>query len=362
MLSTAVFMSGLVCLAAATDQSSTSFTTGAKISQPNIVFFLTDDQDQVLGGSFPPTAPGGATPMPRTNELLVQSGVMAENFFIHTPVCCPSRAETLSGRYLHNLKVPGKCKMGYDGKDDNGSTYCCMHVEENLVHNFSFPHHLKQSGYTTGMFGKYLVSGTYIVWTTLTCCYHFVHLHPISQNYCPGDCKDECSGEPIPDAFDSWLANGGGHYYSPSFSVKNIDGLPDGTFDGTATDYTTAVVGNHSVAWIRKVAKLGKPFLAYIAPKACHDPFHPAAWYKDYWSADWPPSHPRPVSYNMTYKARKNHHPTISGRDMLSTETDKCIENNFKNRWRTLMSVDDVVGAVVDVCVELGVAATTYFI
>jgi N-acetylglucosamine-6-sulfatase len=221
----------------------------------NIVFFLTDDQDQVLGGSFPPTSDGGATPMPRTKQLLADNGVMADNFFIHTPVCCPSRAETLSGRYLHNLKRPGKCKMGYDGKDDNGSTYCCMHIEENLVHNFSFPLHLKQAGYTTGMFGKYL-------------------------NFCPGKCRDECSGEPIPEAFDAWLANGGGQYFEPSFSVKNIDGLPDGTFDGTAKDYTTAVVGNYSVAWIKKVAKAGKPFLAYIAPKACHDPFDPAEWYK----------------------------------------------------------------------------------
>ena len=35
---------------------------------PNIVFILTDDQDQVLGGSFPTTS--GATPMPKTQKLL----------------------------------------------------------------------------------------------------------------------------------------------------------------------------------------------------------------------------------------------------------------------------------------------------
>ena len=66
--------------------------------QPNIVFFLTDDQDQMLGGSFPPTAPGGATPMPKTKDLFQTGGSTATNFFIHTPICCPSRAETVTGR------------------------------------------------------------------------------------------------------------------------------------------------------------------------------------------------------------------------------------------------------------------------
>ena len=38
---------------------------------PNIVFFLTDDQDQLLGASFPPTAPNGVSPMPKVQELMV---------------------------------------------------------------------------------------------------------------------------------------------------------------------------------------------------------------------------------------------------------------------------------------------------
>ena len=41
---------------------------------PNIVLFLTDDQDQMLGGSFPPTDPGGATPLPKTKKLLADAG------------------------------------------------------------------------------------------------------------------------------------------------------------------------------------------------------------------------------------------------------------------------------------------------
>ena len=41
-----------------------------------------------------------------------------------------------------------------------------------------------------------------------------------------------------------------------------------------------ALVGNVSSAWIRKVVAEdpSRPFFAYIAPKAAHEPFNPAPW------------------------------------------------------------------------------------
>jgi hypothetical protein len=65
---------------------------------------------------------------------------------------------------------------------------------------------------------------------------------------------------------------------APSFSTANVPGLPDGHWRGSASDYTTAVVGNKSIEWIREKAKAGTPWLAYVAPKACHEPFNPAPW------------------------------------------------------------------------------------
>ena len=121
-------------------------------SLPNIIFFLTDDQDQTLGGSFPTTAANGATPMPKAQELLVNQGAQATQFVIHTPICCPSRATTWTGRYLHNVKQPvsqGECGDAYAGQDTEGNP-CCMHVDEVLVNNFTVARYLKEkAGYAT---------------------------------------------------------------------------------------------------------------------------------------------------------------------------------------------------------------------
>ena len=90
----------------------------APAAKPNIAFFLTDDQDQMLGGSFPTLH--GATPMPQTRSLLAEQGATAGNFFVHTPICCPSRSELLTGKYFHNLKV--------DPKRESKQAEDCMHI------------------------------------------------------------------------------------------------------------------------------------------------------------------------------------------------------------------------------------------
>eukprot|EP01062_Namystynia_karyoxenos_P013945 TRINITY_DN15006_c0_g1_i1.p1 TRINITY_DN15006_c0_g1~~TRINITY_DN15006_c0_g1_i1.p1 ORF type:complete len:577 (+),score=144.50 TRINITY_DN15006_c0_g1_i1:70-1731(+) len=296
--------------------------------RPNIVFFLTDDQDQMLGGSFPEH--GGVTPMPKARALLAKQGSTATNFFIHTPVCCPSRAETLTGRYFHNVKTEGKCTEGYG----SAASGCCFHVDTSRVLNQTFAATLSAAGYTVGLFGKFL-------------------------NSWPGDSKG-----PAPPGFDAWLANGGGSYYQPSFAAQGVAdlGFPDGAWHGKADDYSTAVIGNASVKWIRKVGKGSKPFFAYIAPKACHEPFAPASWYADYWDPSWPQTEPRPESWNSSAESRKKHHRIVAVAPMINPGEAEQITLSFKDRWRTLMSVDDVVGEVLQAVTDLQAMKHTYFI
>jgi N-acetylglucosamine-6-sulfatase len=256
------------------------------------------------------------------------------------PICCPSRAETLTGRYLQNVKIPvaqakGQCSEGYGGHDDAGNV-CCMHVDEALVNNYTFARALhEQGGYVVGMFGKYL-------------------------NNCPSS---------PPPGFDAWFANGGGSYFNPSFAVKNIDGLPDGgsvKFDAQSRygNYSTALIGNYTVEWIKKVAAegSGRPWFAYVAPKAAHEPFQPADWYAGHWDPSWPAAAPRPPSWNLTAAQLARHHPTVAGQRALDGAAERCIDSAFKDRWRTLMSVDDVIDRVVATVEGLGLLNNTYFL
>lgn len=120
---------------------------------PSVIFVLTDDQDVHLGGM---------EPMPKTRRLLGDGGAVATNWFIHTPVCCPSRAETLTGKFFHNIKVDNvhvdlsvvnTSKSG-GGCSNNG----CMCVDDDKVNSVTFAADLARVGYQVGMFGKYLNS------------------------------------------------------------------------------------------------------------------------------------------------------------------------------------------------------------
>lgn len=163
------------------------------------------------------------------------------------------------------------------------------------------------------------------------------------------------------------MTNGGGTYNAPQFDTKGVADLApyymaDGSWHGNASTYTTAVVGNASMSWLKKVAHGPRPFFAYIAPKACHEPFTPAPWYSAHWDPSWPSQEPRPVSWNCSAESRSNHHGNIATQPMISESCAGFVTESFQNRWRTLMSVDDVISDVVGFIEAEGLAGNTYFL
>jgi len=95
-------------------------------NRPNILLFITDDQrlDTMDG-------------MPKTQRIF-SNGIKYTNAYVTTPVCCPSRASIYSGQYAHNHGIVQNAGSGFGNPN-----------------NF-FPRYLKQSGYRTAVFGKYL--------------------------------------------------------------------------------------------------------------------------------------------------------------------------------------------------------------
>lgn len=62
--------------------------------RPNIILVVTDDQPYHT-----------VDYMPFVKTELMKNGVVFENGFTTTPLCCPSRASILSGQYAHNHQV-----------------------------------------------------------------------------------------------------------------------------------------------------------------------------------------------------------------------------------------------------------------
>ena len=67
-----------------------------------------DQQASVVGHSM-----GSLVAMNTTKSLLAKGGTTLRNFFVTTPICCPSRISYLSGRYAHNSGAIATTSAGW---------------------------------------------------------------------------------------------------------------------------------------------------------------------------------------------------------------------------------------------------------
>lgn len=275
----------------------------------NIIYIVVDDLDQMLGSSFPQTT--GATPLPKTKRLLVDKGATFANAFAHVPICNPSRACTLTGRYFHNLKTK--------------NARSAMHVDMALVHDFSFAVDFHKAGYATGLFGKY-------------------------ANAMPKDGR-------VPNGWDAWFANDGGTYMDPAFWVKNVPALNDGRY--AARGYSTSIIGNASQSFLERELP-ARNVLLHVGPKACHAPFLPAPWHVDVWDPTWPRNAPR-RAWNRSFTQRSKHGSVVPRAQALSPQAVRLVDGVWRNRWRALRAVDDLVEALVETVDAHGQLDETYF-
>lgn len=187
---------------------------------PNILLVVSDDQPL-----------GAMEAMTETRRWLRRNGTKYPNAYATTPVCCPSRASILTGRYAHNHGVL------QNGQADALDTTT---VVERV---------LSEGGYTTAAFGKFLNSWDVAV---------------------------------PPPSFDQWavVARSALAYWGGTW---NVEGEVK-----TIRRYGTTYVGDKAQKFIEEAEERdNQPWFAYLAPPAPHAPFNAEERYRDRNFADW---------------------------------------------------------------------------
>ncbi len=209
-------------------------TSGAQ--RPNVIIIMTDDQGY---GDFGVTG-NEAIETPHMDSLAA-AGAWMTNFYV-SPVCSPTRACLMTGRYNYRTRVIDT----YVGRS-------MMDPAEVTIAEL-----LRPAGYATGIFGKW-------------------HL---------GDCYPM---RPIDQGFQEALVLRGGGLAQPSEPRENHGRYTDPILfhNGKQVQcrgYCTDVYFEAALRFIRKAVNAGRPFFCYIPTNAPHGPFHdvPPAWYHHY--------------------------------------------------------------------------------
>ena len=186
--------------------------------RPNLIFILTDDHRwDFLGCAGHPWL---KTP---NIDRLAREGVLFDNTFVTTSLCCPSRASFLTGCYAHTHGV-----FRNDSKDPKSSLP-------------TFPKLLQSSGYETAFIGKWHMKDTNL---------------------------------PRP-GFDHWVGFAAqGNYYGNDLNV-------DGKIVRTE-QYITDELTEYALRFMKKERK--KPFMLYLSHKAIHAPQRPAKRHESLYS------------------------------------------------------------------------------
>jgi len=203
--------------------------------KPNILMILVDDLGYGDLSSY------GAQDLKTPHiDRLMTAGMRFDNFYANCPVCSPTRAALLSGRYPDMAGVPGVVR-----------THITNSWGHLAPHAVLLPKLLKPAGYHTAIVGKW-------------------HLGLDSPN---------TPNERGFDHLHGFLGDMMDDYYNHRRHGNNYMRLDGNQIDpeGHATDLFT----QWSIDYINDRAKSDKPFFLYLAYNAPHTPIQPPADWLD---------------------------------------------------------------------------------
>ena len=237
--------------------------TAQTLPAPNFVVIVTDDQRADT-----------LEIMEKTRSRFASQGTEFTNSFATTPLCCPARASIFTGRYAHNHRV----------RTNRGA--------EDLDQETTIQYHLKNSGYRTAIFGKFL---------------------------------NEWKGDP--PYFDRWALPETRHYRQANWNVNGEE-----TF---VHDYSTLFLGDQALGFVSETESLdAQPWLMFITPQAAHRPYTTEIQYIGHQVPEWEPS-PAVNEQDVSDKP-----PYIRRKDRIEI---RAAERTRRRQLRTLLSVDDLV-------------------
>jgi arylsulfatase A-like enzyme len=251
-----------------------------QLLRPNVMVIVTDDQRE------------GLKVMDKTRAAFADDGVLYDNAFVTTPLCCPARASIMTGRYVHNHGVMS------NGEED----------WKDLDHTQTLQAHLHDAGYKTALFGK------------------FLNHWPVTMD---------------PPNFDEWAllpdVTGRLGYYGSDWNVN-------GSIEKIER-YSTRYLSDTTVDFIEtQEAADTEPWYVYLATGAAHRSFVAEPKYAD-------AAVPRWSGNAAVFERNKSDKPSYVRNADFTFAEGKTLR---KKQFRTLMSVDDMVGRIVSTIESLG--------
>jgi arylsulfatase A-like enzyme len=246
--------------------------------------------------------------MPTVGRL-ARAGASFSTYIVSDSLCCPSRASIFTGQLPHNTGV-------FTNIYPDGGFYAYT-VNGNADRSFAVA--LRDQGYRTALMGKYL------------------------NGY------KASSGE-VPAGWTDWAGNA--HAYQEYDYTLNVDGTP--TYYGDEPeDYLTDVIAARSADFID--ASAGQPFFLELSTFAPHFPAVPAQRH-----------------LGLLHRVRAPHSPAFNrsivdpprwlDTKRLSRNAVESIDSRYRDRARSVMSVDELVATVVQHLIDTGQLANTYFV
>jgi len=264
-------------------------------TRPNILVILADDLGYSDLGCY-----GGEIRTPNLNRL-AENGVRFTRFY-NASRSCPTRASLLTGLYPHQAGIG---RMTFDeGKPGYQGT-----MSHNAV---TIAEVLNQSGYQTGMIGKWHVAETPLRPDQRQWLAHQVYY----DEFAPKD------NYPVYRGFQDFYGTiyGVVNYFDP-FSLVNgeepVRTVPDDY-------YSTIALTDSAVSYVNRYAQTDAPFFIYLSYHAPHWPLHAL---------------PEDIKkYEDTYKGgwddiRESRYARMRQMGLFNQETNYLSPRHFRDSW-----------------------------